>query len=81
MVQVTRDGIPVIYPHWFLPNEDFPVTVGSVTLAQAKTIFNKARSDAQKRIFEESGLENLSTQQVAILLYESFVTLEDLLQV
>ncbi|TPX33648.1 hypothetical protein SmJEL517_g03537 [Synchytrium microbalum] len=43
VIQITRDGIPVVYPEWHLPIEGFSIGVSSVTFQQAKTLLTRAR--------------------------------------
>ena len=44
VIQITRDGIPIIYPEWHLPIEGLNIGISSVTFQQAKALSNRARS-------------------------------------
>ena len=84
VVQMTRDGIPVIYPHWFLPLEDFPVDLSSVTYAQAKAIFVKAKGEGKSSAYHalvSDGTRKTASRELAGVVYDSLLTLEELLQV
>ncbi|KAI8920122.1 hypothetical protein DFJ77DRAFT_451202 [Powellomyces hirtus] len=40
VVQLTSDGIPVIYPEWYLTFHGLDLSLGNVTFAQAREIFS-----------------------------------------
>ena len=71
----------MIYPYWFLPFENFPVYISSVTYNQAKSIFIRSKGDAYRgNSFHPSLSENHNSSCLSALVYDSFLTLEDLLQ-
>jgi hypothetical protein len=66
-----------------LPLEDFPVEIASVTYAQAKSIFLKSKDQGRKRFSSllSEDLKGISIEELATIVYDSFLTLEELLQV
>lgn len=85
IVQVTSDGIPVVYPYWYLPFESFPVYIASVTYSQAKSLFIKSKGDAYRGNSYHAAVSDRTQSQsssfLADIIYDSFLTLEELLQV
>ncbi|KND03503.1 uncharacterized protein SPPG_00987 [Spizellomyces punctatus DAOM BR117] len=43
IVQLTKDGVPVIYPKWHLPLKDVDLGVSNVSFSQARALFNRAK--------------------------------------
>ena len=85
IVQITSDGIPVVYPYWYLPFEGFPVYIASITHAQAKALFIKSKGEAYKGNSYLPAVNDRSQSQnssyLSDVIYDSFLTLEELLQV
>jgi CDK inhibitor PHO81 len=85
IVQVTSDGIPVVYPYWYLPFESFPVYIASVTYAHAKSLFIKSKGSSYKgnsyHAAVTDGSQTQGSSALAAVIYDSFLTLEELLQV
>ncbi|CAO1625908.1 unnamed protein product [Parajaminaea phylloscopi] len=77
-VQVTRDGVAVVYPTFTLPIDSFDIYIGSLTRSQfvgyAKSSQRVLNVDA------ETGAE-MSQKEWTQVLKEKMVTLEDLLSV
>ncbi|KAJ3164895.1 phosphate system positive regulatory protein pho81 [Geranomyces variabilis] len=44
VVQLTRDGVPVIYTDWFLNYHGLPVSLANLTFAQAREVFETHRA-------------------------------------
>jgi CDK inhibitor PHO81 len=82
VVQITKDGIPVIYPHWFLPFDDLSVSLSSVTFAQAKHIFVNAKGDNKWNAYHSilsNEAKKPTSQELSGLVYDTLLTLEEFL--
>ncbi|KAJ3071112.1 hypothetical protein HDU98_005824 [Podochytrium sp. JEL0797] len=85
VVQMTRDGVPVVYPSWFLrANEASGVgvnmSIGNLLYEEAARIF-KALKSARSPISAmqtDSGFS--SNTELAASIYDSFMTLEEVLK-
>ncbi|KAJ3225625.1 phosphate system positive regulatory protein pho81 [Chytriomyces hyalinus] len=88
VVQLTRDGIPVIFPSWFQKVMDengstINVSISSLTYKEALKIFKTAKAVAIK----ESSMVEMQTDSgyvtnsdLAGSIYDSFLTLEEVLK-
>ncbi|TPX46854.1 hypothetical protein SeLEV6574_g02987 [Synchytrium endobioticum] len=47
VIQITKDGIPVVYPEWHLPIEGVNIGISSVTFEQAKVLLLRAKSSLE----------------------------------
>lgn len=43
LAQVTRDGVPIIYPMWMLPTQPFDLAVSDVTIQQVEALASQTK--------------------------------------
>ncbi|RKO88297.1 hypothetical protein BDK51DRAFT_35596 [Blyttiomyces helicus] len=83
VLQVTKDRVPVVYPVWHLPIEGFDLGVANVTLAQGRALFTANRQGASATPNASatalSSGERLTCDELAKAVYDSFLTLEEVL--
>jgi CDK inhibitor PHO81 len=77
-VQVTKDGVAVVYPAFTLPVQELDVYVGSVTGAQFASL---AKSTGRALQVPPERRDSLSLQEWKTALQRSMVTLDELLEV
>ena len=82
-VQLTKDHIPVIYDKLFLPIDHVNIRLCQVTYEQARNIFLESKGPNESHMKAETGLskgqKQLSVNELSVLIYESFMTLEEIL--
>jgi CDK inhibitor PHO81 len=76
-VQLTKDGIPVVYPSWKLPVSGLDVGVSDVTYAQFEAL---ARSQ-NRELSLESGQNASTAAEWYALLFNSMSSLENVLRI
>ncbi|KAJ3357848.1 phosphate system positive regulatory protein pho81 [Entophlyctis luteolus] len=82
-VQVTKDGVPVVYPSWFLNVNDeasgfgLALNISALNYLDALKIFN-ARFSADKAMQTDIG--SVETTGLGAVIYDSFLTLEEVLK-
>ncbi|KAI8622272.1 hypothetical protein BC830DRAFT_751718 [Chytriomyces sp. MP71] len=87
VVQLTRDGIPVVFPSWFQRVTDesgstVNVSVTSLTYKDALKIFKTAKAIAIKESSSEMQTDSgyVSNSDLAGSIYDSFLTLDEVLK-
>ncbi|KAJ3085363.1 phosphate system positive regulatory protein pho81 [Quaeritorhiza haematococci] len=78
-VQVTKDGVPLTYPDWFLPVAELQIPVSSVTYSQARRVLQKSGTGKGKSRLALPKGQRMSNQEWAKVINESVVTLEEVL--
>ncbi|KAJ3280080.1 phosphate system positive regulatory protein pho81, partial [Borealophlyctis nickersoniae] len=89
VVQLTKDGIPAIYPSWFLPQKDsvgFNVGVSNVTFAQARKMVCRSRgieegegAERLRRALKGGKGRGVQCEELAGVVGEGFFSLEEVL--
>ncbi|KAI9350350.1 hypothetical protein BDR26DRAFT_852232 [Obelidium mucronatum] len=84
VVQLTRDGIPVVYPSWFLRLSEvngtgIDMSVGSLSYAEASRIFKASKAGGSPNAMQtDSGF--VSNADLTKAIYDAFMTLEEVLK-
>ena len=77
-IQLTSDGVPVLYPQWAFDYHGIQVSITRITLAQYLSVGSQIRkSDEVLASLSMSSVDNIA--EIHKLLATSFVTLQDVL--
>ncbi|KAJ3332193.1 phosphate system positive regulatory protein pho81 [Blyttiomyces sp. JEL0837] len=86
-IQLSKDGIPVIYNDFYLQFEDLQISLASVMYKQALQVFQKMRQSRNAKSPAASpfgspfaSATRSSSSELATSIYESFTTLEEALK-
>ncbi|KAF9433256.1 phosphate system positive regulatory protein pho81 [Entomortierella beljakovae] len=80
-IQMTRDLIPVIYPHWHLPVEGFDLSVSDVTFSQFKSFGELIHKKANDELDTTRMTSSWRSSEWRRKIYERWMSLEQVLKI